>query len=181
MMASVMMLDLRGIRGSEDRVERVYPSRAFAAEGDADYIMARDVTLTLTVRKDGVKYQLLGRLRTTLRQACCRCLEGFEEPVDLAIDLLYLPKSANQGEVESEIGDEDLTTAFYADDQIDLGQLVREQLQLTLLMKPLCYKKCRGLCPMCGINLNNERCECTAAWREPRLAALQTLVPDRRG
>jgi uncharacterized protein len=180
MMASVMVLDLHGIRGSEEQVDRVYPSSAFSTEVDADYILARAVRLTLKVRKDYDKYQLVGRLRTTVRQTCCRCLDGFDESVDLAVDLLYLPKSANQGEAESEIVDEDLTTAFYTDDEIDLGQLVREQLQLTLLMKPLCYGKCRGLCPMCGINLNKECCECTAEWRDPRLAALRTLVPDRR-
>ena len=179
-MASAMVLNLHEIRGSEDQVDRVYPSSAFATEVEADYIVAREVRLTLRVRKDYDKYQLVGKLRTTLRQTCCRCLDGFDESVDLAIDLLYLPRSANQGEAESEIVDEDLTTAFYADDEIDLGGLVREQLQLTLLMKPLCSEECRGLCPMCGINLNNEWCECTAEWRDPRLAALRTLVPDQR-
>jgi uncharacterized protein len=47
-----------------------------------------------------------------------------------------------------------LTTAFYENDVIDLGQLMREQFYLSLPMKPLCRDDCRGLCAVCGENLN---------------------------
>ena len=42
-------------------------------------------------------------------------------------DLRYQPHTANAGEGEREIEEDDLTTAFYEDDEIDLGQLMREQ------------------------------------------------------
>ena len=58
------------------------------------------------------------------------------------------------GEGEREIEEDDLTTAFYEDDEIDLGQLMHEQFYLALPMKPLCRDDCKGLCAMCGTNLN---------------------------
>jgi uncharacterized protein len=69
-----------------------------------------------------------------------------------------------------------LTTAYYSDDQIDLGQLVMEQLQLALPMKPLCDVACKGLCPQCGTNLNTGACNCSEKWEDPRLAALRSLA-----
>ena len=79
-----------------------------------------------------------------------------------------------------EISEDDLTTAFYAEDQIDLGQLVMEQFHLALPMKPLCSEACRGLCPQCGTNLNTGSCECDSRWEDPRLAALKALKDSKK-
>ena len=173
-----MLLDLRELRGSEDRVERSYPATAFATGAGDDYVVADGVALSLAIRKDGDIYRLCGRVRTTVQLSCGRCLEPFDVAIDLDIDLLYLPHRANSGEGELEVSDDDLSTAFYRDDQIDLGHLVREQLQLAMPMKPLCRGDCRGLCPVCGINLNVDRCDCEISWHDPRLEALRALVPD---
>ena len=80
-----------------------------------------------------------------------------------------------------EIQDDDLSTAFYEHDTIDLGQLMSEQFYLALPMKPLCKDACRGLCAQCGTNLNRETCGCSPAWDDPRFAALKALDPSRRG
>ena len=85
------------------------------------------------------------RRRSTL--ACGRCLEDFRLPVDASFDLLYLPHAENAGEGEVEVEDDDLTTAYYRDDQIDLGQLVREQFYLAIPMKPLCRDVLPGALP----------------------------------
>ena len=79
--------------------------------------------------------------------------------------------------------DDDLTTAFYRDEQIDLGQLVLEQFYLAVPMKPLCRESCRGLCPECGTNLNTGTCSCMREWVDPRLEGLRALLDkgDRKG
>ena len=57
---------------------------------------------------------------------------------------------------------------------------MREQFYLALPMKPLCVETCRGLCPACGINLNQASCECDTAWQDPRLAGLKALLRNGR-
>ena len=81
---------------------------------------------------------------------------------------------------EREVGDEDLSAAFYRDDAIDLVQLVEEQIYLALPMKPLCTPDCRGLCPQCGVNRNLETCNCQTRWEDPRLSGLKALITDRK-
>ena len=175
-----MVLDLREMRGPEDRIERTYPAAVFAAGRSDDYLVADSVTLALRVRKDGEKCRIWGHVRTRLELSCSRCLERFEVPEDLTVDLLYLPASANRGASDGEIAEEDLSIAFYRDYQIDLLQLVHEQCHLALPMKPLCRDECHGLCPVCGANMNERACGCETPWRDPRLAALETLVGGRR-
>jgi uncharacterized protein len=87
-----------------------------------------------------------------------------------------VPRTENVGEGEKEVEEDDLATAFYSDEQIDLGHLIMEQFQLALPMKPLCAEACRGLCPECGANLNRTDCGCTPKWEDPRLAALEVLL-----
>ena len=57
----------------------------------------------------------------------------------------------------------------------DLGHLMREQFYLSLPMKALCSDGCRGLCVVCGTNLNSGACGCTRTWEDPRLAPLRDL------
>ena len=176
-----MKLDLRTIKGPRDRVRRVFPGASFSQGGDNQYRVADTVTLDLDVRRDGGKLRVAGRLDATLELWCCRCLEPFRWVVGVDVDLLYLPASENTGVAEDRIEESDLSTAFYRDDQIDLGQLMDEQFQLALPMKPLCRDDCRGLCAVCGGNRNTTACQCVERWEDPRLAALKSLLRPSGG
>ena len=173
-----MVLDLCEMRGSDERVDRVFPAAEFIPQPGDDYTVSEPVSLRSALHKDADRYRLAGQVESRLRLACSRCLEPVDVPVRVSVDLLFLPQRANTGDGESEVSDEDLSTAFYRDDQIDLGLMIREQFQLSLPMKPLCRDTCRGLCPMCGVNLNGERCSCDTGWRDPRLEALAALRSD---
>lgn len=166
------------MRGSLDRFERTYQPEAFDRRGE-EFVMAGPVSLAFDVHKDRDQYRLVGRVWTTLELACGRCLETFTCPVDAAFDLLYLPHAMNTGEGELEVQGDDLGTAFYRDDQIDLGHLMREQFYLALPMKPLCDRACRGLCPECGTNLNRGSCPCAHRWEDSRLVGLKTLLDEK--
>ena len=96
-------------------------------------------------------------------------------PIASDFDLQYVPRTENVGEGERQVEEDDLGTSFYENDQIDLGHLITEQLQLAMPMKPLCTDACKGLCPHCGTNLNTGSCDCSPTWDDPRLAALKAL------
>jgi uncharacterized protein len=44
--------------------------------------------------------------------------------------------------------------------KIELDPQIREEIILEYPMKPLCSPNCKGLCPDCGVNLNQEECKC---------------------
>ena len=183
-----MQLDLTRFRDTETPFARQFDPAELALADDAFRIVG-PVELVMTVRKDDDLYHLAGRIRGTLELVCSRCLEPFPFPIDVPFDLRYLPQHLNMSaggtddedddaDAESdaeEVGGDDLTTAFYRDDQIDLAHMVREQLYLALPMKPLHREDCKGLCPNCGVNLNETTCACQTAWEDPRLAPLKKL------
>ena len=172
-----MLLNLNRIRTAHEQYEKTYPPEAFADDGEAFQVI-RPVSLAFDIFKDKAQFRLTGGVKTMLELPCGRCLEPFTLPVDASFDLRYHPHTANTGEGEREIEEDDLTTAFYENETIDLGQLMREQFYLALPMKPLCSENCFGLCAMCGTNLNRETCSCQRDWEDPRLAVLRQLKAD---
>jgi uncharacterized protein len=169
----MLALNLKKIRTARERFEQMYVPHQLAPE--PDFTVADPVSLIIDIFKDKQQYRLVGGVKTTLELGCSRCLESFTQPVDAQFDLRYQPHALNTGEGEREIEEDDLSTAFYENDEIDLGQLMREQFYLSLPMKPLCRDDCNGLCPVCGTNLNRAMCDCKRDWEDPRFAALKTL------
>jgi uncharacterized protein len=173
-----MLLDLNKLHGPREHVERSLPPSAFDPQ-DPEYQVAAPVELSMDVQKAGHGiFSVTGHAKTRLQLSCSRCLEPFDVPVDTAFELRYLPQAENtgNGEDEREIEEDDLTVAYYREGLLDVVDLLREQFQLALPMKPLCRESCRGLCPQCGVNLNKTDCSCEPAWEDPRLAPLKSLL-----
>ena len=59
--------------------------------------------------------------------------------------------------------------------QIDLGAIAREQILLAMPMDVVCKEDCRGLCSVCGQDLNAKECGCQRKVTDPRWAALQDI------
>jgi len=175
-----MRFDLRqlGRSGGKDNLDRTFAPSVFAtAEArDEDYDIVAPVRLVADVQRDRDTCRVTGRIQTRLRMECGRCLEAFEIPVDNPFELRYVPETAASSEAEREVVEDDLTTAYYKDEALDLGELMHEQFVLALPMKPLCSEACKGLCPACGTNLNKGACDCKPTWTDPRLAALHGLL-----
>ena len=182
-----MQFDLRqlGRKGSgtlrDEHVDRTFQPSEFppSVVEDEEYKVTAPVHLVMDVHKDGDAYRVTGRVQTRLQLECGRCLEAFEIPVDSPFELRYVPHSENTGDEEREVEEDDLTTAFYKDEALDLGELMHEQFVLALPMKPLCADACKGLCPHCGTNLNKSSCDCAPTWEDPRLAALKGLLNNK--
>jgi uncharacterized protein len=180
---SDLLLDLSLMREARDRVDRTFDAGALPAPDADAFRVEGPVRLVIDISKDGTQFRLVGRVESSLALACSRCLDTTTLPVEIPFDLLYLPHQDNVGAEEIEVEDDDLTTAYYRDDEIDLGQLVLEQFYLAVPMKPLCRESCRGLCPECGTNLNTATCSCVREWTDPRLDGLRALRDkgDRKG
>ncbi|HEX5473110.1 MAG TPA: DUF177 domain-containing protein [Vicinamibacterales bacterium] len=172
-----MQLDLSqlGRRGrADEHVERTFEPSGLAV--DDDYRVTAPVDLVLDLHRERDAIRVRGRVQTRLGLECGRCLEPYEVEVDSPFDLRYLPQPAHAADGEHEVADDDLMTAYYRDETLDIAELLHEQFELALPMKPLCRPDCQGLCPQCGTNLNRETCSCVPRWHDPRLAALEGLL-----
>ena len=176
-----MLLDLSKHHGRREHFERTFQPSVFEPQ-DPDYRVATPVALSMDVQKVGPGlFRVTGRAVTRLQLECGRCLDEFEVPLVAPFELQYVPQPEPAAtDTEREIGDEDLTTSFYREGTLDVVEMLREQFQLALPMKPLCAQSCSGLCPECGANLNRDRCGCEPRWEDPRLAPLKRLLNQEK-
>jgi uncharacterized protein len=173
-------IDLRAFGDPELRLDREFSGEEIGAD-PGDFRIKGPVGVTGRLRKHDDRYHLEATVRALLELPCGRCLEPFELPVSVDVDLTYVPQPAGpaaEGD-EIEVAEEDLSTAYYRDQVLDLGDMMREQIYLALPMRPLCREDCRGLCPECGTNRNTGRCDCAPQWEDPRLAGLKALVEKK--
>lgn len=100
---------------------------------------------------------------------CVRCLWTFDQPLQVYFTELYAftPRSISESDLllpESGV--------------IDLAPLAREYLILEIPISPLCTSECRGLCLICGDNLNESTCHHEVDSLDPRMAALKALLDE---
>ncbi len=119
--------------------------------------------------------RLRGRLSTGLELQCARCLELVREDVARDFELLYRPLGADAGRDELSVTDAEAEIGYYQGDGILLEDVLREQVLLALPLKVTCREDCKGLCPHCGKNLNQEQCSCSVPVEDPRWAALKEI------
>ncbi len=62
--------------------------------------------------------------------------------------------------------------------EINIGQIVANNILLNLEMRYLCKSECKGLCPICGKNLNIEKCECKKNNIDDRLKILENFFEN---
>jgi uncharacterized protein len=116
-----------------------------------------------------------GHLAVGLQLECDRCLAPIAQAVDTAIDLAYEPLPEAAPGQELELHDADIDLGFYEGDGMELTDVLREQVLLDLPSRTLCSAECKGLCPVCGVNRNEQTCACTTRIPDERWAALRQL------
>ncbi|GAB4389983.1 MAG: DUF177 domain-containing protein [Thermodesulfovibrionales bacterium] len=132
--------------------------------------------LNVDIMKVDSEVHLRGDLTATLSLSCSRCLESFTRDVTIPLELEYRPLRELEGEETYELRADELDTGFYEDDELDLGEISREQVLLNLPMKPLCTETCKGICPKCGANLNEAACGCDLRRVDERLQGLDKFL-----
>ncbi len=118
---------------------------------------------------------LTGQFVGTVNARCVRCLKPFDVTLAEKFRLTLMPRGADLGEGEGserELEADDLDLAYYEQERVDLGQTVSEQVLLLLGLYPRCQPDCKGLCPVCGVDRNENECTCAENQVEPRWAAL---------
>lgn len=111
---------------------------------------------------------------------CVRCIEEFRQDIegDFSLVARRLRKGESLHDYSDYDSDKDGTRLIFIESDsnvIDIGDFVRDTILLAIPMKPLCSETCRGLCSVCGNNLNYCECECTRDRFDHRFEELSGL------
>ena len=172
-----MFLDVKELAVRKMRIRRSYaPGTVDLHSGE--FRQAEPLEVRATAELVEGQIRISGELHTRLELVCARCLETVLEDVSREFDLYYRPMASIAREEEFHLREDDTEIAFFEGEGLFLADVLAEQVLLALPMKAICRSDCRGLCPHCGANLNNEPCRCETHAADPRVAPLARLKQD---
>lgn len=133
--------------------------------------------LVLDVRLDNPSHRtfvMTARLSGTVFRPCRRCLEPVGVPIDEEFRVVF-QEAGRDAERSDEPGDDDIVWVDPGAARIEIDRQVRDRLFLETERYPLCREECRGMCPICGRNLNEGDCDCEVRTTDSRWSALEKL------
>jgi len=169
-----MLLDLVSLGASPK------PLQVTLRPGDIDLEtegidIASGIAVRGEARKNAAGVAVAGSILGKLSIDCTRCLKPVETPLDTAFDVSFINQENAPEDKELQLQQADLSADVLQDDVLDLSELAREQILLSLPEQTFCREDCRGLCPACGKDLNEGECDCSSDEIDPRWAALKGL------
>jgi uncharacterized protein len=144
----VKRFDLRSLRFDErDEAWRQIPVEVdpFLIGGAEFGVRDGVVELDLDAARVGDRITLVGSFITALQGACERCLEPAEVPLQLR-DTEVALHGHSEGDDEEEM--------YIRQHYLLAEHWVRDLIGAALPSQIICSEDCRGLCPICGANLN---------------------------
>ena len=144
-----------------------------------DVVLPSPVCGHLSVNRSADEIVVKGSLSAELGLRCSRCLKDFSRTAEIPLSVVYHPaEDISAG--RHALRDDEMDTGFYRGGELDLLELAREQVLLSIQMKSLCRESCKGLCPRCGADLNEAPCGCVTGEIDPRLEVLKNFFEKRK-
>jgi uncharacterized protein len=161
-------VDKLGLSSGEGRrFELDVPVGAFEFGGQRYELPGKVVDARLNVDHTTAGYSMRLRFDAELAGPCMRCLEDAGPTVHV-----------DAREIDQPGGGEDLRSPYLEEGRLDLRAWARDALALALPAQIVCREDCRGLCALCGANLNEEPEHAHEREPDPRWAALRELKLD---
>jgi uncharacterized protein len=164
-----LVFDTRALSAGLARTEkRTAPAPGELGAGLISVPEGRD--LELDIRLEGVSEGVLVTAAVTapLAGECARCLDPFVSAMQVRIQELF--------GYEASGGDAGEDGYLLDGDLLDLEPALRDALVLELPLSPLCAADCRGLCPECGVRLDDAE----PGHQHPRRGAMWAALQDFR-
>jgi uncharacterized protein len=171
-----MLIDLQALT-EETRVQETLAQDWWKSMDRGHQILgfSRPLQVHVKISKAADKFLLDGRLYGSLSVRCDRCLEPFDMELKDEFHVYLVMREPVHDEDDLELLDEEMEVDFIKGETIDLDDVIREQIYLSVPIKCVCKETCRGLCPQCGANLNVAPCRCMSQTGHPAFLKLEKL------
>ncbi len=106
---------------------------------------------------------------------CNRCLKEVSQIIPFDIEECFVQAGKEKEAEQNDENEAEIFSGF----SIDCVELVKKNIVLALPMKCICDEDCKGLCSVCGQNLNEDSCNCDAKEIDPRFEGLMAFFKDK--
>jgi DUF177 domain-containing protein len=143
---------------------------------DDEYIkLSQPASVSGKLRVSGNRGLVDGSIGTQVQVECDRCLQPVVFPVQTAFHLEYVTGAEYEALRAVELSDDEMLVSVFDGEIVDIDEIVREQVLLSVPARVLCSQGCKGICTSCGSDLNLGDCGCETREIDLRWEALKKL------
>lgn len=167
-----MLVNLSDVLTSEGKVETTSVELEMSSFDSrlGEFLITKKSPVSFTFTNIGVnKAKVEGNVELTFDTRCDRCLT--EVPTKLALQFDRVVTSPDAVTEDEEDDDQNFMEGY----QLDVETFVYNEILLNWPAKILCREECKGVCPVCGQNLNEKECGCDTFVPDPRMAAIKDI------
>lgn len=165
-----MTISLKELAASpQGRICFDYTIDLSAEEVNFEKPFPKPVHVSGQVCDDAGMIRLTAQVEAQVHTRCARCAKPVVYDKNVPVDFMLVSQLENDEERDDVI-------AVNAD-EVELNDIVVPELILDMEMAVLCSEDCKGLCPVCGKDLNEGPCSCQTRQVDPRLEVLKKLLP----
>lgn len=124
----------------------------------------------IELRRISEAIEVSGSVDGNIELECYRCLEHFDFPLSLRVWEHALSVAEEEQDDFGHLDEYQVVRG-----ELDLLPIIRDAICLAIPTKRLCSEYCKGLCPVCGANLNLGPCGCSSKPIDARLKPLLEL------
>jgi uncharacterized protein len=169
-----MLVNLSDVLTSEGRVvTREIPLEMTAfTNGMGTYSIIEKSPVAFTFSNIGVdKARVEGNCRIVFAAVCDRCLAEVPVTLELSFDRTVVSPERETDDEDADADDQRFMEGY----QLDTEALIYDEVIVNWPVKILCREDCKGVCPVCGQNLNERECGCDTFVPDPRMAAIKDI------
>ena len=165
----------------EKSVETFPVLAEMVASGECKF--AAPIRTAVKALRIGDMVEIDGDIETSVRLPCSRCLRPFEISLKPHFTLTYMRRATDIIEdaepKEVELSAEDMGIVYFQGEKINLKDTIQEQVIMEFPLRALCKQDCKGLCPRCGADLNEDPCDCDRRSWPGKFAVLKNLKLEK--
>lgn len=137
------------------------------------YSFPEPLSISGEIYNNGKSLSLTARVTGSMETECSRCLKPIKVDVDYEIDELL-------SRVEDGADPENEDIIVFEGHEIELDGIAADHFLMNVSGKYLCKDDCKGLCPVCGHDLNEGDCGCSDDVIDPRWQALADILNQQK-
>lgn len=167
-----MLINLSDVFRTRDKVETVLVTcemTEFQNRTESYKIVTKELSPFTFTNVEIDKARINGEIDFVIEALCDRCAETVPVNIKVSVERYVLSPRITTEEDQIE-------SPFMDGYQIDVEALIFHEILENWPMKILCKEDCKGVCPVCGQNLNVRECGCDRFVPDPRMMAIADIL-----
>lgn len=166
----VNLSEIISVNGKTLQMEVPVQLEYFEFEGVQYEFVYKDPVKILVTNLGERRVSIDATTKLALNIPCNRCLENVKTDFDIQIS-----KEVDFHKTEEERAKELDELNYISGYNLDVDILVYDEILIDFPMQVLCNENCKGICNVCGTNLNKGTCDCETEGMDPRMSAIRDI------